>query len=182
MFEVQITKKERSVLNIILSIVCFIVGIAFFVEGLPTKTITIDPTGPGINAHLYRRSTWPPFRKYDDFIPNIKEAVVTKDRGRSLTYYSVQLETLNNKKISVTEGSLVLVFQKKLKDQINNSIQNKTPFTKTFRETTNLLSGLFFIVVGLFLGFYDKFKKKYIDMIEDEDSKEEKSKTEESKD
>ncbi len=33
--EVKITKKEQAVLNVILSIVFIIVGIAFFIEGIP---------------------------------------------------------------------------------------------------------------------------------------------------
>jgi len=162
--EVEITKKEQSVLNVILSIVFIIVGIAFFIEGIPVKTIRIEHTPTGINAHLHRTSTSPPFKSLDTFIPNVKQAVLEHNSsyrgGRETTYYSVALETYKGDKIFITESSLVPFAKQELRDQINNSIQNGTPFTKTFRETFFLFFGLFLIAVSTFVLFWEKRKRE----------------------
>ena len=162
--EVEITKKEQSVLNVILSIVFIIVGFAFFIEGIPSKTITIEHTPTGINAHLHKTSTSPPFKSIDKTVKNIKQAILEKDTsyrsGREVTFYNVALETYKGEKISVTEFSMVPFSQQELRDQINNSIQNGTPFTKTFRETFFLFFGLFLIAVSTFVLLFEKRKKE----------------------
>ena len=164
MFEVIITEKKESVLNIILSIVFIIIGTAFFVEGIPTKTITIVPAETQVNAYLHRRSTLPPFKSIDKFVPNVKQAILEKETnyrtGRALNYYSVVLETYDEKKINLTDSSLLPVSWEKLQNQINESIQNKTPFTKTFREDFLFFFGLTLIIVGIFLQWYEYRKRK----------------------
>ena len=162
--EVEITKKEQSVLNVILSIVFIIVGFAFFIEGIPAKTITIEHTPTGINAHLHKTSTSPPFKSIDKTVKNIKQAILEKDTsyrsGREVTFYNVALETYKGDKIFITESSLVPFAKQELRDQINNSIQNGTPFTKTFRETFFLFFGLFLIAVSTFVLLFEKRKKE----------------------
>ena len=162
--EVKITKKEQAVLNVILSIVFIIVGIAFFIEGIPSKTITIEHTPTGINAHLHRTSTSPPFKSIDNTVKNIKKAILEKKSryhsGREMTFYSVVLETYKGEKVYVTESSLVPFSQQELRDQINNSIQNGTPFTKTFRESFMFFFGLFLIVFSTFMLFWEKRKRE----------------------
>jgi hypothetical protein len=164
MFEVTITDKEQSVLNIILSIVFIIMGIAFFVEGIPTKTITIVPTETQVNAYLHRRSTWPPFKSIDEFVSNVKQAIletkINYKKDRKYEDYLVALETYSGKKFYVTDVSMFLVSEQKLQNQINEAIQNKTHFTKTFREDFLLFFGLTLIIVGIILQLYESGKRK----------------------
>ena len=158
--EIEITEKEKNVLNVILGIVFLILGFAFFIEGIPSKTITIEHTPTGINAHLHRTSTSPPFKSIDHTLKNVKHAILEKNTsyrsGREVTFYNVALETYKGEKISVTEISMVPFSQQELLDQINNSIQNGTPFKKTFRESFMFFFGLLLIGAGIFMLFFEK--------------------------
>ncbi len=177
MFEVTISEKEQSVLNIILSIVFIIMGFAFFVEGIPKKTITIVPTETQVNVYLHRRSTWPPFKAIDAVVPNAKQAVLEirthYTNGREYKTYSVVLETYSGEKIHVTDVSMLRKSTQKLQNQINESIQNKTYFTKTFREDFLLLFGLILIVTGIILQLYESKKRKRSKEIKEAETDEE---------
>ena len=163
-------KIIQSIFDKVFSVLCLIIGFVLLVEGIPTKTIEIDPTGPGVTAFLHKTSPWPPFMSNDEFVPNVKQAVVSMSEGReSTTYYYVELETTDGRKVPITYKSLFSAFKEILKDKINTSIQNKTPFKKTFRETSFLLFGFLFIVIGLSLIFSAQLKRKYKEFVEEED-------------
>lgn len=148
-------KKEpgilKSILTIIIMIILLLGGIIFFLEGFFPKTLEIVPTETEINAYLHTRSTFPPFENVDEFIPNIKQAIVIKDTdSKGGTTYRVEIETYNRKKIPVTNDTWGRAFKEELQTQINDSIRNRTPFTRKFRATSYIIFGICVIIIALF--------------------------------
>jgi hypothetical protein len=148
-------KKEKGILKSILTIIIMIIlssgGILFFLEGLFPKILEIVPTETQVNAYLHTRSTFPPFANIEEFIPNIKQAVIKKERGtKSGTTYRVEIETYNRKSIPVTNDTWGYAFKQELQTQINDSIRNRTPFTRKFRATSYILFGIGVIIIAIF--------------------------------
>ncbi|MBR3627876.1 MAG: hypothetical protein IKN42_03395 [Elusimicrobia bacterium] len=158
--EIAFTEKEKKVYRIILAILFICAGLGFTSEGIFTKTVTIVPTETKVNAHLYEKTTWPPFKIIDTLIPNVKRAEMTTHYGRSGASYGVELETYNGNRSIIKVTSYVSNFSQKLQDQINDAIKNKTYFTITFRETSTLIVGILCLVVGFSLLFYEYLKSK----------------------
>ncbi len=166
---IMFAKIIQSIFDKVFSIILIVVGFVLLVEGIPTKTIEIDPTGPGVTAFLHKTSPWPPFMSNDEFVPNVKQAVVTVSDSREMTYYYVELETTDGRKVPITYKSMFSAFKEILKDKINKSIQNKTPFKQTFRETSFLFFGFLFIVVSLSMIFSEQLKRTYKEFLKEED-------------
>ena len=155
-----LTGKRKKVYIIILMISFVLYGLVSLSEGIFKKTVTINPTEKQVNAHLYKKSNWPPFQNIDIFIPNIKQAKMTTHHDRIGTLYDVELEYSNGKNRTVKNSSYVPDFAQTLCNKINNAIENRTHFTITFRETTNLVIGIIFIIIGLSFLFYEYLKSK----------------------
>ena len=177
MFAKEIQSIFDKIFNKVFSIIFIVVGFVLFVEGIPTKTIEIDPTGPGVTAFLHKTSPWPPFMSNDEFVPNVKQAIVTMSKSREMSYYCVELETTDGRKVSITYKSLLHTFKEILKDKINKSIQNKTPFKQTFRETSFLFLGFLFIVISLSMIFSKQLKRAYKEFLKEEEEDSENDKT-----
>jgi hypothetical protein len=155
-----LTEKRKKVYIIILMTVFVIYGLFCFCEGIFKKTITINPAETQINVHLYEKSIWPPFKNIDIFIQNVKQAKITTHHYRTGTCYDVELEYSNGKSRTVKYSSYAFDFAQTLCNKINNAIENRTDLTITFRETTNLVFGIIFIVIGISFLFYEYLKSK----------------------
>ena len=146
----RIFKKDLISDILLLLLICF-VGIFIFCRGALPRTIEIDPTGVEVTATLYVRSFFPPFNKEETFIPNIKQAVITKMTNRkSLPTYKVELESYNGYKYSITTDFFGYILKRRLQNQINASIQSKTPFKKVFVDIYLSICGIIIILFAIF--------------------------------
>ena len=126
---------DLTVYKILFVIFILIAAAYVFIEGLSVKTIKIIPTETEVTAYFNKKSAWLLFKEKKEVIPEIKEAVVTKQ----------------------------LAYKSRLFYQINDSIQNRTPFTKTFRQTEQMFIGLFFIILCISVLLYEYIKAKSSD-------------------
>ncbi len=155
----QVKLKLKLISNTILMIIFLITGIFLLIDGSFPITIEIVPTETQVNAYIHTKTMFPPFKQIDEFIPNVREAIIaTFKGGKAGTTYRVELETYNNKNFPVTNTTWGYSFKRKLQNQINESIQNKTPFKKVFVSTSFILFGLFLILVSI-LSILSEFKK-----------------------
>ena len=148
--------KNNIVKDILLLLVICFVGVLFFLKGALPRTIEIDPTGKEVTAKLYVRSFFPPFNKNEFSISNVKQAVITKMSSRkSFSTYTVELESYTGYKYSITPDFLGYTFKRRLQNQINASIQNKTPFKKAFIDIYLSLCGIIIVLLAILLILLD---------------------------
>ncbi len=157
--------KNNIVKDILLLLVICFVGVLFFLKGALPRTIEIDPTGKEVTAKLYVRSFLHPFNKKEFSISNVKQAVITKMSSRkSFSTYTVELESYTGYKYSITPDFLGYTFKRSLQNQINASIQNKTPFKKAFIDIYLSLCGIIIVLLAILLILLDiKGTKLYKD-------------------
>ena len=162
MIKLKFNGQEKKVYFTIFGIFFLILGFGLIIEGCFPKTIKIEPTATGINAHIIRTDSLilPPFKKFDYVVANIKQAVIIKTDRIKHKQYLVELETYDDNKAQIPYDFLTYSSKEKLINQINESIQNRTPFTKTYIEVLTLLYGLFFVAAGFFLLFLKKIVAK----------------------
>jgi ATP-dependent Zn protease len=159
-----LSKRKSKILDdIALILLLFGFGLFGFFVGIFPKTIEIDPTGVEVTAKLYTRSIIPPFKKKTQFISNVKQAVIVTSRGyKGRIRYRVELEINNGWNVAVTASSWEYFLKNKLVNQINDSIKNRTPFTKTIHEIYFMLLGIFFIILSvLFFVMHIHERKEY---------------------
>lgn len=156
---------DLTVYKILFVIFILIAAAYVFIEGLSVKTIKIIPTETEVTAYFNKKSAWLLFKEKKEVIPEIKEAVVTKQlayKSRLFYLHFVGLETYSGQRtlIRVIFGFEESSSALKLQNQINDSIQNRTPFTKTFRQTEQMFIGLFFIILCISVLLYEYIKAK----------------------
>ena len=156
---------DLTVYKILFVIFILIVATYVFIEGLSVKTIKIVPTETEVTAYFNRKSAWLLFNEKKEVIPEIKQAIITKQHAyKSGLFYLhyVGLETYSGQRtlIRVIFGFDESYSALKLKNQINDSIQNRTPFTKTFRQTEQVFIGLSFIILCISVLLYEYIKAK----------------------
>ncbi|MBO7611265.1 MAG: hypothetical protein J6T23_03540 [Elusimicrobia bacterium] len=156
---------DLTVYKILFVIFILIVAIFVFITGLSVKTITINPTETEVTAYLSTKSAWLLFNEKKEVIPEIKQAIITKQKfyksGIFYLHY-VGLETYSGQRtlIRVIFGFNESYSALKLQNQINDLIQKRTPFTKTFRQTEQMFIGLFFIILCISVLLYEYIKAK----------------------
>ena len=158
-------EMDLTVYKILFVIFILIVAAYVFIEGLSVKTIKIVPEETEVTAYFNKKSAWLLFKEKKEVIPEIKEAVVTKEQAyktRLFYLHFVGLETYSGQRtlIRVIFGFEESSSALKLQNQINDSIQNRTPFTKTFRQTEQMFVGLFFIILCISALLYEYIKAK----------------------
>ena len=159
---------DLTVYKILFVIFILIAAAYVFIEGLSVKTIKIIPTETEVTAYFNKKSAWLLFKEKKEVIPEIKEAVVTKQlayKSRLFYLHFVGLETYSGQRtlIRVIFGFEESSSALKLQNQINDSIQNRTPFTKTFRQTEQMFIGFFFIILCISVLLYEYIKAKSSD-------------------
>jgi hypothetical protein len=130
---------------IFLIIICLYL---FFIGVSPVK-VKIIPTDMAIQAQIYRRSILPPFNNVGDFIPNLKQAVITTEEQ---TKYRVELIDYQGYSFPITLSySPVYDDEKKLQDNINYSIRNRKSFTYTTYPYFLLIFVIFPLIIFAFI-------------------------------
>lgn len=158
-------EMDLTVYKILFVIFILIAAAYVFIEGLSVKTIKIIPTETEVTAYFNKKSAWLLFKEKKEVIQEIKEAVVTKQlayKSRLFYLHFVGLETYSGQRtlIRVIFGFEESSSALKLQNQINDSIQNRTPFKKTFRQTEQMFIGLFFIILCISVLLYEYIKAK----------------------
>ena len=158
-------ETDLTVYKILFVIFILIVAAYVFIEGLSVKTIKIVPTETEVTAYFNKKSAWLLFKEKKEVIPEIKQAILTKQEAYNLGlfyFHYVGLETYSGQRtlIRVIFGFEESSSALKLQNQINDSIQNRTPFTKTFRQTEQMFIGLFFIILCISVLLYEYIKAK----------------------
>ena len=161
-------ETDLTVYKILFVIFILIVAAYVFIEGLSVKTIKIVPTETEVTAYFNKKSAWLLFKEKKEVIPEIKQAILTKQEAYNLGlfyFHYVGLETYSGQRtlIRVIFGFEESSSALKLQNQINDSIQNRTPFTKTFRQTEQMFIGLFFIILCISVLLYEYIKAKSSD-------------------
>ena len=142
-------RKINQICDIMLWSLFLTAGILVFLWGVLPRTIEIDPTGVEITAQLHKRSVFPPFKKEVVFVSNVKQAVITKaTRRKRIPFFAVELETFNGEKTPITINFWGFLLKQRLENQINNSIQNRTNFKKTFIDIYLLICGILLILIS----------------------------------
>lgn len=159
---VTLTEREKKFYDIIIAVVLLLIGFGFFTDWLPPYTIKVEPTETGANVYLHTRSTWLPFKSIDTFIPNVKQALPKEDRVRRGTIEILVLKTDDEQEINIlrNQHDLISSYIQELRIQINDSIGNKTPFTKTVRNSDNLIDAILFFLMGIGFLLYVYLKPK----------------------
>ena len=145
---------EKRLEYIIFILILLAAGCFSIAKGLFSTTIEIDPTEPEISVHIQKKPIFSRLTKSDTVVYNVYQAVMTRERSHSestlsLFSYRVELKIHNEKNLPITEYSFLKYFyNRKLKNQINDSIQNRTPFKTTFREYPSLALGIFIIILS----------------------------------
>ena len=158
-------EMDLTVYKILFVIFILIAAAYVFIEGLSVKTIKIIPTETEVTAYFNKKSAWLLFKEKKEVIPEIRQAIITKQQAyKSGLFYLhyVGLETYSGQRtlIRVIFGFYESYSALKLQNQINDSIQNRTPFTKTFRQTEQMFIGLFFIILCISVLLYEYIKAK----------------------
>ncbi|MBO7611264.1 MAG: hypothetical protein J6T23_03535 [Elusimicrobia bacterium] len=149
-------KKEISFFLLLL--LFLVLGLSGIYKGLFSTRIEIDPTGQETIVHIYKKPVIPIFKESDIVVPKVYQAIMTRETGRSRSIfhffsYRVELKAPNGQIVPITSYSLLGYFSnKKLTNQINDSIQNKIPFTIKFIDISPYLLGLFVLeIIAIFL-------------------------------
>ena len=168
--EIKYTEKETVIFYLVMLIFATIGCFTFILEGIFPKEIKIEPTEKAVNAHIIRTDglVLPPFKKADYLIKNVKQAVIVKDKmsilAISIPTYGISLELYDGYKYSIMHETLGFYSSKvELKDQINDSIQNRTPFSKMYIEKGHLLFGIVYMLVAIPLILHGFAQLKRID-------------------
>ena len=162
------SKSKRikdQIISLFLLILFVVWGLSFIDDGIFVTTIEIDHTGTETIAHIHKKTMFSPFKKTDIVVPKVYQVRMKRNAPESLftaLSYRVELKASNWKIVPVTTNSILRYFSnRKLTNQINESIQNKVPFRTEFREVTSIFLGAFIIMMCyLFVVIYICDKKE----------------------
>ncbi len=159
---------KKQILYLFTLLMLVSAGLLYIDNGAFSTTVEIDSTGTEIIAHVHKKTMFSPLKESDIVVPNVYQAVMKrKNRYRksilALFSYRVELKSSNGKIVPVTDYSVLrYFFNRKLTNQINDSIQNRIPFTKTFREFHFAFFGVFVIVLCILFIWVDIDYKKQL--------------------
>ncbi len=159
---------KKQILNLFILLMFVLAGLFSVAKGSFSTTIEIDPTGTEISAYVQKKAMFSPLKEPDIVIPKVYQAIMKrKNRYRksilALFSYRVELKSSNGQFVPITDYSVLrYFFNRKLTNQINDSIQNRIPFTKTFREFHFAFFGVFVIVLCILFIWVDIDYKKQL--------------------
>ena len=151
-------KIKKRIKFLLITSMTLILGCFGIYEGLLLTRIEIDPTGSETIARIHKKPLIPIFKDTDIEVPKVYQAIMTRKTRHDSSFFSffnyrVELKAPNWKIVPITTYSVLGYFSnRKLTNQINESIQNKIPFTTQFRDLPFFFAGLFLVLIaGIFI-------------------------------
>ncbi len=149
--------------NIVLVLILSLLGMYLLFVGLSAFTkVEIIPVRTGMQAEIHGREAFPPFGNIDLHVDDLKQAVITTRKSyKGIIKYRVELVDYIGRHFPVTDYyNADYSSQEEIQNIINDSIKNRTGYTRTFRLSNVALFGFVLIVAPIMISIIVIVRKK----------------------